>query len=100
MKNLKHIKLYEDFSGNSSDEFIEEVLHGFKLPFTIGEDEVGNEGVYIIRQPDYKLEIYSTHPDEESSAYHIAYYPIGGKPEDFNTLDLEQSLQELLDLPY
>ena len=93
---MKYLKLFEDFSGwdpfgeeikinpeysklSTSDRYIAESLDKLKIPFKIGKDKDGNDGVFItdeilISKYHTRFEIYSTNPDRNYSDYHTRYY--------------------------
>ena len=100
---MKHIKLFENFeSGSESDLFIADTLKNLDIPYTVGKDESGNDGVFLTDEVEgsgypVKFEIYSTHPDKEHSAYNVTYYTRDNS-DSFKTTNLETSLQDILDL--
>jgi len=64
--------------------------------FTVGNDHLGNDNVFLFTHKGYKFEIYTI----PSDAYHVNYGKIGDDNEwieNFNTMDLEKSLREILD---
>ena len=64
--------------------------------FTIGDDHLGNDNVFLFTHKGYKFEVYPI----PSDAYHVNYGKIGDDNEwieNFNTMDLEKSLREILD---
>lgn len=81
---------------SSSDAYIADTLDSLDVNYRIGKDSVGNEGVFLVTlNNEEKIEIYSTHPDNEHSSYNITHL-VNGEEESFKTMDLDKSLRLIL----
>lgn len=101
---LVHLKEFVEFISedlysemptySSADKHIANILDTLDISYRMGKDSVGNEGVFLVTlNNEEKVEIYSTHPDEEHSSYNITHIVNGVEEESFKTMDLDKSLR-------
>jgi hypothetical protein len=96
---MKILKTFENFN-SSADEYIKSVLSKFGLEYE--EDVPDDDGNLTIKSEfidnkDGIFYIRASHPDKESSTYHIQFLVNGRIEDKFSTPDLEGSIRSMIE---
>lgn len=94
---MKHLKKFNEIYayGSKEQERAVEIFKKFGIEnWKVGDDHLGNDNVFLFNKGGYDFEIYNI----PSDAYHVNYGKNGEWIENFNTMDLEKSLSDILSI--
>jgi len=89
---MRHLKKFNEKYEYDTAEKAVNIFGKLGIEWTIGDDHLGNDNVFLFNKNGYDFEIYTIPQD----TYHLNYGKNGNWIENFYTHDLEKSLSEIL----